>query len=153
MHLYKRPSGGPPQLLRSDHRISQESGTTMAIETSYDRVQMAKKRPRPTYEERLLELIRETGVLRRELNFYRSCFEPSRNLTSEVWDVANQLMLTYYWDPNGSEDSLKRSFELAEELRDAVVRYEKVMVEAEEEWVSFWRDQQKLRDAKAGNFI
>jgi hypothetical protein len=123
----------PPGINALDYSISQHNGYTIALEFSAQRLQSMKYEPVPDLQTRLEELVRETGYLRHESNFYRECFGVLQRLRETSYDVYQQLFLESYFPTDG--DRLSRlTIQLHHGLEDSIRRE----VAAEKEWKAFW---------------
>jgi hypothetical protein len=90
---------------------------------------------------RVEELQRELDVLRKEVQFYRECFEMLQCLRETVEDVDQQLFLIYFFDETQSELSTSLS-QIYNELHSGLNLSIKSQIKAEEDWVEFWGDTQ-----------
>lgn len=125
----------------------------MALELSSSRVQQQKKRPASSLEERVVELVKENGVYRREIGFCRGCFTASCHLVDEVYGVSQELMLAYYHNPHLPLNILEEWRRHALSLQKAIDAYERVVVEMEDEWVNSWKPQDGHRATEYKNVI
>lgn len=110
----------------------------MALELMPSRLQAAKRMPQPSTEERLVEVLRENAFLRQEIHFYRTCYESSLTMEDKVYEVSQQLMLAYYFEPEGTVEMNQTAYRLAHDIYAAVDEFRAAMVAAEESWMAFW---------------
>ena len=94
--------------------------------------------PQPSTEERLVEVLRENAFLRQEIHFYRACYESSLTMEDKVYEVSQQLMLAYYFEPDGTVEMNQTAYRLAHDIYAAVDENHAAMVAAEESWMAFW---------------
>ena len=71
-NLKPAPATAPPNITPLDHFISQNGGTTSAIDMLPHQLQRSKVRP--TIQERIEELTRENGRLRQELALHNETY-------------------------------------------------------------------------------
>ncbi len=110
----------------------------MALELMPSKLQAAKGMPQPSTEERLVEVLRENAFLRQEIHFYRACYESSLTMEDKVYEVSQQLMLAYYFEPDGTVEMNQTAYRLAHDIYAAVDENHAAMVAAEESWMAFW---------------
>lgn len=118
-----------------DETIHDLKGLTFANHLRMSTVQAAKSLPRPSYEERLIELVRENSSFKRELCFFREAYSAMDQLQADVRDLAQRLILKHCLSPNCKPDEqeewLEAITELNEKLQFSRVRLEKAC----DEWV------------------
>jgi hypothetical protein len=128
----------PPEPNQNDHLIGKCHGTTMALDFLPSNLKAAKRMPRLSAEERLIEVLRQNIFLQQEIHFYRRCQEASLTMEDKVYEVSQQLMLAYYFEPEGTVELNQTAYRLSHDIYAAIDAYRAVMVEAEESWMAFW---------------
>ena len=137
---------GPPPPNKYDHRVRRAKGTTSALDMRRDKMQHAKQSTHLDHEERYFRLTRRNCAYRRELAFFRACFEPSKELATQVGEIAKQLILHTYF--NSEEDPANDELmKLATSLQQATQTYEDVIEAAADGWVA--GTEQEARCARA----
>lgn len=148
-----------PSIQFFDRCIEEVGGVTSALELRKEVLQSAKQRKPNSQEQREIDLVRQLSALRREVNFFRSCYESAEAMVSSLYSVSQEMYLNYYLRPvhmvndTGSQSTkvdwsqvadtewLKRADELVWYLQG----YESVVIRAEEEWIELCHNQ-ALRD-------
>lgn len=123
-----------PPVRHFDRRIQDARGSTFALHLQPAFVQAQKQQPRPSCEQRLVEVVRETAAYKRELRFFRTAYHAMETAREAVASVAQQLTLNYYIRPDlaghGDSDWLRLGNEL-----DVVLRgYVDAVNAAAQEW-------------------
>jgi hypothetical protein len=59
-------------------------------------------------------------------------------LEDKVYEVSQQLMLAYYFEPEGTVEMNQTAYRLAHEIRFAIDEFRATIVAAEDSWMSFW---------------
>src|SRR3954462_362483 len=77
-------SDKPPSLQHFDKTINSSDGFTFALGLQPQMLQASKRLRRPTYEERLVEIVRETSSYKRELQFFRAVYEAMEDLQANI---------------------------------------------------------------------
>ncbi len=148
-----------PSIQFFDRCIEQVGGVTSALELRREVLQSAKQHKPNPQEQREIDLVRQLSALRREVNFFRSCYESVEAMVSGIYSVSQEMYLNYYLRPIptvkdvGSQDPdvdwsqvadtewLRR----ADELVWHIQAYERAVIGAEAEWIELCRNQ-ALRD-------
>ncbi|KAJ9653605.1 hypothetical protein H2198_007229 [Neophaeococcomyces mojaviensis] len=125
----------PPSVRSFDEKIESIGGTTFALELQPRTLQAQKRLPRPTYEQRLVELVRETAFYKRELRYFRTVFQAVEDMQDGVQSVMQQLILNYYLVPNAAEPAKNQFLQLADELDSLLQRYTSVVNDATQDWI------------------
>lgn len=141
--------GNLPSIQSFDRNIHRLGGSTSALEVRKETLHSTKRYRLWSQEQREIDLIKQLSALKRELNFFRPCYEAALALTSNIYTVSQEMYLNYYLRPttmidntgNGISDTdwshladtewLKRADELVEHLKD----YERTVKQAEAEWI------------------
>lgn len=139
---------GPPQPNKYDRRVQKARGTTSALDMRPQKMQHYKTPARLDHEERYLRLTRRNCAYRRELAFFRGCFEPSRELVAEVAEISKQLILhTYYYPKDEPEEASDEIMNLATSLQQATQKYKTIIEAAADSWVA--ETEQEARCVRA----
>lgn len=123
----------PPKANTLDVQIGLQNGSTSVLEFSPSRVQLAKHAPRPAPSVRIIELTRELGHMRQEIQFYRQCFDILQRLRGKSYNVYQQIFQEHCLDPSSS-----RLRELMAQLHDTLEESVRHEAAAKEAWVGFW---------------
>jgi hypothetical protein len=123
----------PPEANRLDLQIGLRNGSTSVLDFSPRRVQLAKLAPRPTPSVRIIELTRELGQMRQEIQFYRQCFEILQRLRDKSYDVYQQIFREFCLNPGPG-----RLGELMAQLHDALEESMRHEAAAKKAWIGFW---------------
>ena len=84
-------------------------------------LQRNKSRAIPNTQERLVELVRENGALRREILFYRTCYEEANRLLDRVAGAITSLFVLSYTMPAKIESvDADIRYEVAMDLQEAM---------------------------------
>lgn len=134
-----------PSLHHFDTRLKEVGASTFALELQFDALQASKRSPRPTYEQRVIELVHDHAAYRRELSFFRLTYTACDDLALKVHSVFQQLLLNYYLRPEKKGDRDEEWLRLAEDLEDSLRRYGETVGRAEYDWVRL-AEQQSVRD-------
>lgn len=100
-------------------------------------------KPRPTYEERLLEIIHENADLKRELVFLRTVRQAFEENISSLHSITQQMILNYYIRPEASGEGDLAWLDLAEELGNCTLRYADEVTRTEREWLRKHSDSRR----------
>jgi hypothetical protein len=139
---------GPPQPNKYDRRVRRAKGTTSALDMRPDKMQHSKRSTHLDHEERYFRLTRRNCAYRRELAFFRACFEPSKELVTQVGEIAKQLILyTYYHSEEDLEGTNDELLNLATSLQQVTQAYEDIIEAAADGWVA--ETEQEARCARA----
>lgn len=131
-------NGHPPQPNGLDQIISLRSRSTMLAELAPSMLQRNKFREKPEMKERVVELVRKNGALRRELAFYRACYEEANNMMEKVAGSVAHLSLLYYYEPANRAKETDIGNEVALDLEDATKEFVRGVSVAQEDWLAFW---------------
>jgi hypothetical protein len=134
-----------PSIHLFDKRLREVGASTFALELQSEALQASKRSHRPTYEQRVVELVHDRAAYRRELQFFRLTYTACDDLTLQVHSVSQQLLLNYYLRPGKKGDRDEEWLRLAEELAECLRRYGEIVGRAEYDWVRL-AEQQSLRD-------
>ncbi|KAK6365582.1 hypothetical protein LTR64_008758 [Lithohypha guttulata] len=96
---------------------------------------------RPTYEQRLLELLEEVSDLKREVMFYRAIQDSTEDIIQGLHGVTQEMILNYYIRPNGQGEGDTAWLECAEKVSASTMRHAQRIKQAEVEW----KDKQECR--------
>ncbi|KAF2182634.1 hypothetical protein K469DRAFT_690740 [Zopfia rhizophila CBS 207.26] len=83
----------PPPLSKTDVEIARRNGTTVAIEATKERMQASKTAATPSLTEIIYEEKRESGRLRRELDYERRVRIEGDKFEEEVRYVLERLRM------------------------------------------------------------
>lgn len=72
--------------------------------------------PRPPYEQRLVEIIRDKASLTREVRFFRTVYQAMEEMQDHIRSVVQDLTLNYYVRPNEAGDADRAWLQWADEL-------------------------------------
>ena len=144
-----RMSRNLPSIQSFDRNIHRLGGSTSALEVRKEALHSTKRHRLWSQEQREIDLVKQLSALKRELNFFRPCYEAALALTSNIYTVSQEMYLNYYLRPttfigetkNGISDTnwshladtewLNRADELVKHLKD----YERTVKQAEGEWI------------------
>ncbi|KAI9766704.1 MAG: hypothetical protein M1840_006348 [Geoglossum simile] len=140
----------PPEVSLLDHRIGLRNGSTIALEATAKRLQSAKISPPADMRARVEELSRENGHLRREVQFYRDCFDLAQHFRHTVSNISQQLQVAYYMDAVNNEDAIEFSNGLATDLRHALEHLADDQLGIEKSWLEFWEVEDTEDEYKNG---
>src|SRR2546430_8559384 len=84
---------GPPTPTAIDIEIADNQGSTMAIETTPEKLQASKKMPTPSLSQMIEQLTRENGYLRQELAYQYRMRDASMYLLEETRFVVERLRM------------------------------------------------------------
>jgi hypothetical protein len=135
--------GRPPEPTRADHRILMSGGTTMALELRQSRVQQQKTPC--TIEKRLVGLLKENRIYRREIGFSRGCLQAYFQFVDEVYNVFQELELAYLNNLHLPHEFLEEVHRLALRLQRPIDECERIVLEREDEWVDSWQSENGYR--------
>lgn len=111
----------------------------MALDLLPSSVQYMKNLPRPSTEQRLVEVLRDNASLRQEIAFYRKCNDSSITMEDKLYDVSLDLMLVYHEDPEACKmPSTLRTLasHTANIIRTTIDEHRHEIMEAEERWTA-----------------
>jgi hypothetical protein len=131
----------PPKLERCDRRVRKAKGTSFALDMRPEKLQRTKNSAHVSHEERYMHQVRTNGAYRREIVFFRKCFEKSKQLVRDVSDVAQRLTLHQYYYGGLSEDGDNEIDELSTQIREIVQGYQAVIKLAENDWVEMTQQE------------
>ena len=134
-----------PSIQLFDKRLREVGASTFALELQSEALKASKRGHRPTYEQRIVELVHEHAAYRRELQFFRLTYAACDDLTLEVHSVFQQLLLNYYLRPEMRGERDEEWLRLAESLESSLQRYGEHVARAEYDWMSL-AGQQSSRD-------
>ncbi|KAK5069415.1 hypothetical protein LTR51_008665 [Lithohypha guttulata] len=98
---------------------------------------------RPTYEQRLVEIIREKGSLTRELGFFRAVYQAMEAMQDALRAIVQDLTLNYYIRPNERGETDMAWLQVTDELSIALQRLATVTNGAVQDWMELeWRQQE-----------
>ncbi|KAK5077422.1 hypothetical protein LTR70_010262 [Exophiala xenobiotica] len=138
-------SDQPATLQPFDVQMQQMNAPTFVLGLQ-PRVLMRQKRlPRPTYEQRLVEIIRDKASLTREVRFFRTVYQAMEEMQDRIRSVGQDLTLHYYVRPNEAGDADRAWLQLADELDFALLDYAHVVELAAQDWMAL-EQQQQVRD-------
>jgi len=148
-----------PSIQFFDRCIDEVGGVTSALELRREVLQLAKQHKPNSQEQREIDLVRQLSALRREVNFFRSCYESAEAMVFSLYSISQEMYLNYYlrpirtvndvgsqypdvdWSQVADTEWLRR----ADELVWHIQAYERVVIGAEAEWIELSRNQ-ALRD-------
>lgn len=136
-------SDGPPPLQDFDEKIRRLGSSTFALCLDPNYLQDQKKLPRPTYEQRIIEQVREIASYRRELRFFRRLYQAMEEAQEEIASVAQQSTLNYYICPACRGDGDREWLTQADDLNTTLRKYANVVQEAANEWIELAMEQSK----------
>ena len=131
----------PPCLQPFDEKIASLNGATFALDLQPQKLQAKKYCQRPSFEQRLVEIVRENSSYRRELCFFRAAYEAMEVMQKSISTVAQQLILGYYLSANNVSPEDNQCLQLSDDLDTALRRYKTVVNEAMEDWIELTREQ------------
>ncbi|KAK5947809.1 hypothetical protein OHC33_011179, partial [Knufia fluminis] len=138
-------SDQPPTLQPFDVQLQQMKVSTFALGLQ-PRVLMRRKRlPRPTYEQRLVEIIQDKASLTREVRFFRTVYQATEEMRDRIRLAVQDLTLHYYVRPNEAGDADRAWLQLADALDFALLDYAHVVELAAQDWMAL-EQQQQVRD-------
>jgi len=132
-----------PYLQHFDHMINGIGGSTFAIDLQPHVVQAQKRLPRPTFEQRLVEMVKETSRYKRELQFFRTAYQAIEDFQDGVLSVIQQLVLNHYLCSSTTTTEERQWLHLAGELETLLQRYTHVINVATEDWIKLVQQQSK----------
>jgi hypothetical protein len=143
-----------PAIQNVDKIIQELGGVTSALELRKDALQLAKQYRLRTQEEREIDFVWRLSALRRELNFFRPCYEAAEELCSGIHSVSQDMYLNYYLRPVADEEHATSQFaadwvgradlewlKRADELMWHLEKYGRAVQKAEASWIELWRHQ------------
>ncbi|KAK5308900.1 hypothetical protein LTR70_010750 [Exophiala xenobiotica] len=135
----------PPTLQPFDLQLQQMHAPTFALGLQPGTIAGQKGVPRPPYEQRLVEIIREKASLTREVRFFRTVYQAMEEMQDRIRSVGQDLTLHYYVRPNEAGDADRAWLQLADELDFALLDYAHVVEPAAQDWMAL-EQQQQVRD-------
>ncbi|KAK5073344.1 hypothetical protein LTR70_010378 [Exophiala xenobiotica] len=135
----------PPALQPFDVQLRQMHAPTFALGLQPGAIAGQKGVPRPPYEQRLVEIIRDKASLTREVRFFRTVYQAMEEMRDRIRSVVQDLTFNYYVRPNDAGDADRAWLQLADELDFALLDYAHVVELAAQEWMAL-EQQQQVRD-------
>ncbi|KAK5947747.1 hypothetical protein OHC33_011222, partial [Knufia fluminis] len=128
-------SDQPPTLQPFDVQLQQMKVSTFALGLQPGVIAGQKRVPRPPYEQRLVEIIRDKASLTREVRFFRTVYQATEEMRDRIRSVVQDLTLHYYVRPNEAGDADRAWLQLADELDFALLDYAHVVELAAQDWM------------------
>ncbi|KAK5069358.1 hypothetical protein LTR51_008608 [Lithohypha guttulata] len=138
-------SDQPPSLQPFDLQMRQMNAPTFALGFQPGAVTRQKGLPRPTYEQRLVEIVREKAALMREVRFFRTVYQATEDMQDRIRSVVQDLILNYYVRPKEVGEADGAWLELADELDFVLFDFAHVVELAAQDWMEL-EQQQQVRD-------
>jgi len=140
----------PPSLQYFDEQIDRMRGSTFALDLRRCTLQTQQISPRPTYEQRLVEMLKQNSSYKRELRFFRAVYQAMEKTRECITSIIQDLILNYYIRPSNTGQADSQWLQLADELDNALQRYTSVVNEAAKDWVHL--EQYQRQGFESGSF-
>ncbi|KAK5072333.1 hypothetical protein LTR24_010426 [Lithohypha guttulata] len=135
----------PPTLQPFDVQLRQMKVSTFALGLQPGAIAGQKGVPRPPYEQRLVEVIRDKASLTREVRFFRTVYQATEEVQDRVRSVVQDLTLHYYVRPNEAGEADDAWLSLADELDFVLLNFAHVVELAAQDWMAL-EQRQQVRD-------
>ncbi|CAG8926441.1 unnamed protein product [Penicillium salamii] len=121
-----------PEINYLDHQIALTQGSTMALETTRTRLKYSKSESRLSFQELREKRICQQNQQKNKNKFYHSCFKSLLSLTIAVFEISQDLMLQYHFEPEISPLSNNHMFQAIRKLFVAVEQSQSQEAQAEQ---------------------
>ena len=125
----------PPSLQYFDEQIDKMKGSTFALDLRRLTLQTQQTLPPPTYEQRLVEMLKQNSSYKRELRFFRAIYQAMEKTREDITSIIQELTLNYYIRPHDTGQADSQWLQLADELDNALQIYTSVVNQAANDWV------------------
>ncbi|KAK5073270.1 hypothetical protein LTR51_005912 [Lithohypha guttulata] len=128
-------SDQPPLLQPFDLHMQQMGAPTFALGLQPWVIARQKDLPRPAYEQRLLEMVRDKASLTREVRFFRTVYHATEEMQDHLRLVVQDLILNYYVRPKEVGAADRAWLQLADELDSVLQDFVHVVELAAQNWM------------------
>ena len=115
--------------------INRINSSTFALSLQPEVVAWHKRLPRPTYEQRLIEILREKASLTREVRFFRTVYQATEAMQYEIRAAVQDATLNYYLRPQADGEADGAWLGLAEQLDAVLLKFSDAVQIAGDEWI------------------
>ena len=143
-------NSGLPKLYSFDYAHTDMGSNTFATDLRLDNLKRYKYATGRNVEANMLEMVQRLCGYKREIRFFRTVYNGSEALITEVRSVVQQMILNYYLRPESDGERDEQWLELSTELESCINCYSTTVSSAEAQWFELSsRQAERDRSSKA----